>query len=186
VDHAQAQHHLAGMQPNRCHRLPLCTTTTASVKLTVYMLSRSLALSHQIRYRRSTFAQTLFGPILFLFLLWLLQKADTARQLRSNYHPDPWTLPGIDNCQVRNEGDTAFILHVFVAVQTMVRSTLNPSEMSVVHTFPKLTPHNIFLTFDRVSALAIPVSMSCSLLTHPRSERSSPLSTTGTKSVSHP
>ncbi|KAK3826132.1 MAG: hypothetical protein J3Q66DRAFT_309581 [Benniella sp.] len=67
------------------------------------MLKRNTVL--QIRYRRSTFAQTLLGPILFLFLLWLLQKADTARQLRSNYHPDPWTLPGIDNCQGFSPGD---------------------------------------------------------------------------------
>ncbi|KAG0299917.1 ATP-binding cassette sub- A member 1, partial [Dissophora globulifera] len=54
-----------------------------------------------IRYKRSTFAQTLLGPIVFLFLLWILQKADTSRQLKSNYHPIPWTLPGITNCQGR-------------------------------------------------------------------------------------
>ncbi|KAG0269989.1 ATP-binding cassette sub- A member 1 [Actinomortierella ambigua] len=63
------------------------------------MLKRNTVL--QIRYRRSTFAQTLLGPILFLLLLWILQKADTARQLRSNYHPESWTLPGITNCQGR-------------------------------------------------------------------------------------
>ncbi|KAG0211088.1 ATP-binding cassette sub- A member 1 [Mortierella sp. GBA30] len=61
------------------------------------MLKRNTIL--QLRYRRSTFAQTLLGPILFLFLLWLLQKADTSRQLRSNYHPEAWSLPGIDQCQ---------------------------------------------------------------------------------------
>ncbi|KAG0229733.1 ATP-binding cassette sub- A member 1 [Actinomortierella wolfii] len=63
------------------------------------MLKRNTIL--QIRYRRSTFAQTLLGPIVFLFLLWVLQKADTARQLRSNYHPESWPLPGITNCQGR-------------------------------------------------------------------------------------
>ncbi|KAF9109547.1 ATP-binding cassette sub- A member 1 [Mortierella sp. AM989] len=67
------------------------------------MLKRNTIL--QIRYRRSTFAQTLFGPILFLLLLWILQKADTSRQLKSNYHPKPWTLPGIDNCQGRTPND---------------------------------------------------------------------------------
>ncbi|KAI8357200.1 hypothetical protein B0O80DRAFT_446768 [Mortierella sp. GBAus27b] len=70
-------------------------------------MSTPLTLPHlyQIRYRRSTFAQTLLGPILFLFLLWLLQKADTSRQLRSNYHPEPWKLPGIDTCQGFRPGD---------------------------------------------------------------------------------
>ncbi|KAG0014317.1 ATP-binding cassette sub- A member 1 [Podila clonocystis] len=67
------------------------------------MLKRNTIL--QIRYRRSTFAQTLLGPILFLFLLWVLQKADTSRQLRSNYHPTSWTLPGIDQCQGRTPSD---------------------------------------------------------------------------------
>ncbi|KAF9397196.1 ATP-binding cassette sub- A member 1 [Mortierella sp. AD011] len=67
------------------------------------MLKRNTIL--QIRYRRSTFAQTLFGPIVFLFLLWILQKADTSRQLKSNYHPELWTLPGIDNCQGRTPED---------------------------------------------------------------------------------
>ncbi|KAG0076214.1 ATP-binding cassette sub- A member 1 [Podila epicladia] len=67
------------------------------------MLKRNTIL--QIRYRRSTFAQTLLGPILFLFLLWVLQKADTSRQLQSNYHPKPWTLPGIDQCQGRTPSD---------------------------------------------------------------------------------
>ncbi|KAF9918705.1 ATP-binding cassette sub- A member 1 [Lobosporangium transversale] len=67
------------------------------------MLKRNTIL--QVRYRRSTFAQVLLGPILFLLLLWALQKADTARQLRSNYHPEPWVLPGIDNCQGRTPGD---------------------------------------------------------------------------------
>ncbi|KAF9407456.1 ATP-binding cassette sub- A member 1 [Podila epigama] len=67
------------------------------------MLKRNTTL--QIRYRRSTFAQTLLGPILFLFLLWILQKADTSRQLRSNYHPQPWILPGIDQCQGRTPLD---------------------------------------------------------------------------------
>ncbi|KAG0343839.1 ATP-binding cassette sub- A member 1 [Podila humilis] len=67
------------------------------------MLKRNTIL--QIRYRRSTFAQTLLGPILFLFLLWVLQKADTARQLESNYHPQSWTLPGIDQCQGRTPSD---------------------------------------------------------------------------------
>lgn len=104
-------------------------------------LSRSLAfpIYHQIRYRRSTFAQTLLGPILFLFLLWLLQKADTARQLRSNYHPEPWTLPGIDNCQVRN----GVTLDSFACIRGCANNgpiDSHPSEMS--HTFPKLTLHN--------------------------------------------
>ncbi|KAG0057974.1 ATP-binding cassette sub- A member 1 [Linnemannia elongata] len=67
------------------------------------MLRRNTIL--QLRYRRSTFAQTLLGPILFLFLLWVLQKADTSRQLRSNYHPESWTLPGIDTCQGRTPKD---------------------------------------------------------------------------------
>ncbi|KAI1315707.1 ATP-binding cassette sub- A member 1 [Mortierella claussenii] len=67
------------------------------------MLKRNTIL--QLRYRRSTFAQTLLGPILFLFLLWILQKADTAKQLKSNYHPEPWVLPGIDNCQGRTPKD---------------------------------------------------------------------------------
>ncbi|KAG0048815.1 ATP-binding cassette sub- A member 1 [Gryganskiella cystojenkinii] len=67
------------------------------------MLKRNTTL--QIRYRRSTFAQVLLGPILFLFLLWVLQKADTSRQLKSNYHPTPWTLPGIDSCQGRTPRD---------------------------------------------------------------------------------
>ncbi|KAF9433181.1 ATP-binding cassette sub- A member 1 [Entomortierella beljakovae] len=67
------------------------------------MLKRNTIL--QIRYRRSTFAQTLLGPILFLLLLWVLQKADTSRQLKSNYHPKPWALPGIDNCQGRSSKD---------------------------------------------------------------------------------
>ncbi|KAF9992881.1 ATP-binding cassette sub- A member 1 [Entomortierella chlamydospora] len=35
----------------------------------------------------------------------ILQKADTSRQLKSNYHPEPWTLPGIDNCQGRTPKD---------------------------------------------------------------------------------
>ncbi|KAG0376393.1 hypothetical protein BGX24_007815, partial [Mortierella sp. AD032] len=67
------------------------------------MLRRNTIL--QLRYRRSTFAQTLLGPILFLFLLWVLQQADTSRQLRSNYHPMSWTLPGIDTCQGRTPKD---------------------------------------------------------------------------------
>ncbi|KAF9987241.1 ATP-binding cassette sub- A member 1 [Mortierella antarctica] len=67
------------------------------------MLKRNTTL--QIRYRRSTFAQTLLGPILFLFLLWVLQKADTSAQLKSNYHPEPWALPGISQCQGRTPGD---------------------------------------------------------------------------------
>ncbi|KAF9932556.1 ATP-binding cassette sub- A member 1 [Linnemannia zychae] len=67
------------------------------------MLRRNTIL--QIRYRRSTFAQTLLGPILFLLLLWVLQKADTSRQLKSNYHPKPWILPGIDTCQGRTPKD---------------------------------------------------------------------------------
>ncbi|KAF9377013.1 ATP-binding cassette sub- A member 1 [Podila verticillata] len=67
------------------------------------MLKRNTIL--QIRYRRSTFAQTLLGPILFLFLLWVLQKADTSSQLQSNYHPQSWALPGIDQCQGRTPSD---------------------------------------------------------------------------------
>ncbi|KAF8939132.1 ATP-binding cassette sub- A member 1 [Haplosporangium gracile] len=67
------------------------------------MLRRNTIL--QLRYRRSTFAQTLLGPILFLFLLWVLQKADTSRQLQSNYHPESWALPGIDTCQGRTPKD---------------------------------------------------------------------------------
>ncbi|KAF9170369.1 ATP-binding cassette sub- A member 1 [Mortierella sp. AD010] len=35
----------------------------------------------------------------------ILQKADTSRQLKSNYHPELWTLPGIDNCQGRTPED---------------------------------------------------------------------------------
>ncbi|KAF9183513.1 ATP-binding cassette sub- A member 1 [Haplosporangium sp. Z 11] len=67
------------------------------------MLKRNTIL--QIRYRRSTIAQTLVGPILFLFLLWILQEADTKVQLRSNYHPEPWALPGISQCQGRTPSD---------------------------------------------------------------------------------
>ncbi|KAF8936514.1 hypothetical protein EDD21DRAFT_445427 [Dissophora ornata] len=91
------------------------------------MLKRNTIL--QIRFRRSTFAQTLLGPILFLFLLWLLQKADTSRQLKSNYHPVPWVLPGIDNCQGRTPKspcinimftpDTAEIRQILTTVNTV-------------------------------------------------------------------
>ncbi|KAF9207623.1 ATP-binding cassette sub- A member 1 [Haplosporangium sp. Z 27] len=43
--------------------------------------------------------------------LWTMLKrntilqADTSQQLKSNYHPEAWTLPGIDNCQGRTPDD---------------------------------------------------------------------------------
>ncbi|KAJ3337626.1 ATP-binding cassette sub- A member 1 [Gonapodya sp. JEL0774] len=62
------------------------------------MMTRNYTL-YVKRYYQSTIAQIVIAPIIFLLLLFILQKADTAQQLRSNYHPLSYPLNGIAQCQ---------------------------------------------------------------------------------------
>ncbi|KXS17476.1 hypothetical protein M427DRAFT_54424 [Gonapodya prolifera JEL478] len=62
------------------------------------MMTRNYTL-YVKRYIQATIAQIVGAPIVFLLLLFILQKADTAQQLRSNYHPLSYPLSGIAQCQ---------------------------------------------------------------------------------------
>ncbi|RKP05002.1 ABC-2 family transporter protein-domain-containing protein [Thamnocephalis sphaerospora] len=63
------------------------------------MLRRNATL--QWRYRKSTFAQILFAPVLLMLLLFLLQKIDHSRQRNVLYHPTTYDLNGVPTCQGR-------------------------------------------------------------------------------------
>ncbi|RHZ80225.1 hypothetical protein Glove_138g24 [Diversispora epigaea] len=63
------------------------------------MLKKNFIL--QLRYRKSTLAQILIGPLIFLLLLFILQKSNDAQQLRSNLHPLTYPLIGVQPCQGR-------------------------------------------------------------------------------------
>ncbi|KAJ3299116.1 ATP-binding cassette sub- A member 1 [Borealophlyctis nickersoniae] len=67
------------------------------------MLKRNTIL--QIRYTKSTLSQTVIAPIVFMLLLFVLQKADFANQEKRNAHPTPSDLQGIYNCQGLNPED---------------------------------------------------------------------------------
>ncbi|KAJ3084515.1 ATP-binding cassette sub- A member 1, partial [Quaeritorhiza haematococci] len=66
------------------------------------MLKRNTIL--QIRYTRSTLAQTIIAPFVFQLLLFVLQRADYANQQRSNPNPPSSALQGVYGCQGANEG----------------------------------------------------------------------------------
>ncbi|KAH9245415.1 hypothetical protein BASA81_017124, partial [Batrachochytrium salamandrivorans] len=53
----------------------------------------------QMRYWRSTLAQTLGAPLIFMFLLFILQRADYAYQRTSNRTPPSSVLQGVYRCQ---------------------------------------------------------------------------------------
>lgn len=63
------------------------------------MLRRNTLL--QIRWWKSTLAQTLLAPLVFHLLLFILQQADYARQRTSNLYPTSSPLQGIYQCQGR-------------------------------------------------------------------------------------
>ncbi|CAI2182580.1 9789_t:CDS:2 [Funneliformis geosporum] len=70
------------------------------VKQLWIMIKRNAIL--QVRYYKSTLAQIVVGPILFLFLLFILQRADNRQRLQSILHPLPYSLNGINPCQGRD------------------------------------------------------------------------------------
>eukprot|EP00842_Homolaphlyctis_polyrhiza_P002456 jgi/Hompol1/3210/HPOL_001591-RA len=57
--------------------------------------------SRQLRYWRSTLAQTVGAPVVFMLLLFALQQADYANQSRSNFNPPSSALEGVYRCQGR-------------------------------------------------------------------------------------
>ncbi|TPX64598.1 hypothetical protein SpCBS45565_g05755 [Spizellomyces sp. 'palustris'] len=67
------------------------------------MLKRNTTL--QIRYTKSTLAQTIIAPFVFMLLLFILQKADYANQRRSDPNPPGAPLQGIYNCQGAKQDD---------------------------------------------------------------------------------
>lgn len=62
----------------------------------VIMLKRNYTL--QLRFMKSTVAQTIVAPILFMVCLLVLQSADYANQGISNLTPLPSTLNGVLRC----------------------------------------------------------------------------------------
>ncbi|KAG9307579.1 hypothetical protein G9A89_023144 [Geosiphon pyriformis] len=67
------------------------------------MVKRNFIL--QLRYRKSTISQALVGPLLFLILLLILQKADNSVQRESYLHPKSYPLLGLLPCQGVNDND---------------------------------------------------------------------------------
>ena len=51
-----------------------------------------------IRYWRSSLAQAVGAPLLFMLLLYILQQADYSNQRRSILHPASYDLDGVYNC----------------------------------------------------------------------------------------
>jgi hypothetical protein len=67
------------------------------------MLHRNVTM--QLRYWRSTFAQCIGAPVLFILLLYLLQQVDYSLQQRMDLHPNLEKLSGVSNCRGKQEGD---------------------------------------------------------------------------------
>ncbi|CAG8612883.1 4075_t:CDS:2 [Funneliformis caledonium] len=67
------------------------------VKQLWIMIKRNAIL--QVRYYKSTLAQIVVSPILFLLLLFILQRADNRQRLHSILHPLPYSLNGVNHCQ---------------------------------------------------------------------------------------
>ncbi|KAK9700667.1 hypothetical protein K7432_012081, partial [Basidiobolus ranarum] len=67
------------------------------------LLKRNFIL--QIRQWKSTFAQTIFFPILVLLLLYGLQEIYNSKLGESNYHPQSFDLSGVADCQGRTQHD---------------------------------------------------------------------------------
>ncbi|KAI9098683.1 hypothetical protein DFS34DRAFT_618514 [Phlyctochytrium arcticum] len=61
------------------------------------MMKRNTTL--QIRYTKSTLAQTIIAPFVFMLLLFILQQADYSNQRRSNANPPSAPLQGVYGCQ---------------------------------------------------------------------------------------
>ncbi|KAJ3018234.1 ATP-binding cassette sub- A member 1 [Thoreauomyces humboldtii] len=61
------------------------------------MLKRNAIL--QIRYTRATVSQCILAPLVFMFLLWILQQADHSNQRKSVLSPAEAPLQGLYNCQ---------------------------------------------------------------------------------------
>ncbi|RIA85383.1 hypothetical protein C1645_781967 [Glomus cerebriforme] len=61
------------------------------------MIKRNAIL--QKRYYKSTIAQIIICPILFLLLLFILQKSDNQQRLKSILHPSSYPLNGVQHCQ---------------------------------------------------------------------------------------
>jgi len=72
------------------------------------MLRKNFIL--QIRYRKSTIAQSILAPIVIMLVLFLLQQLDYSKQRSDNPHPLKYPLNGLQKCQGRNPGDPCVTL----------------------------------------------------------------------------
>ncbi|KAH9275975.1 hypothetical protein BASA83_001782 [Batrachochytrium salamandrivorans] len=98
------------LQPlDHAHTPPMRSTTkdksffhTVWDQLLIILWRNSLL---QMRYWRSTLAQTLGAPLIFMFLLFILQRADYAYQRTSNRTPPSSVLQGVYRCQGRTPSD---------------------------------------------------------------------------------
>ncbi|KAK6097421.1 hypothetical protein MT418_003039 [Batrachochytrium dendrobatidis] len=73
----------------------------------------------QLRYWRATLAQTLGAPVIFMLLLFILQRADYSYQSISNPTPPSSTLQGVFECQGRNPSDNCInIMYTPVTTST--------------------------------------------------------------------
>ncbi len=79
---------------------PYPTTTGAASwwRQSWIMMRRNFTLYCK-RYWQSTIAQVVFAPLVFLFLLWILQQANNRQQLRSRRHPLKYPMTGLPDCQ---------------------------------------------------------------------------------------
>ncbi|KAJ3102571.1 ATP-binding cassette sub- A member 1 [Phlyctochytrium planicorne] len=59
----------------------------------------------QIRYYKTTAAQAILSPLMFMLLLYILQQIDYAKQRVENRNPPSSILPGVKGCQGPNPGD---------------------------------------------------------------------------------
>ena len=89
--------------PNRFQNLPIWHKKMTFLSQLRILLIRNLILIQ--RYWRSSLAQCIGAPLLFMLLLYILQQADYANQSKSNPHPPSATLGGLNNCQGRNAQD---------------------------------------------------------------------------------
>ncbi|PVU88443.1 hypothetical protein BB561_005858 [Smittium simulii] len=67
------------------------------------MLARNYTLLK--RSYLSTLAQSVFGPIAFILILYVLQKAVDSKNNTAVYHPDKYTLGYVDSCQGLDRAD---------------------------------------------------------------------------------
>jgi hypothetical protein len=76
----------------------------------------------------------LIAPLVFTLLIFVLQQADYAKQSKSNPHPTPATLQGVNPCQGRRPGDPCITLMYYPeAVQNGINYTKIMEKFSILN-----------------------------------------------------